>query len=144
MSYAEEDACVLLLPSFNAYFTMYPAIHTYILCTQPHIHTVYVPSHTYIHVPSHTYIHPMYLATHTYILCTKPYIHTFYVPSYLRYIVHVLGHCYLRISARRRAWGADLIFFWFPQGGGLGALNWGTQDLVQEPIPVRVEDGWLN
>ena len=29
-------------------------------------------------------------------------------------------------------------------GGGLGALNWGVGDLVQEPIPVRVEDGWLN
>ena len=29
-------------------------------------------------------------------------------------------------------------------GGGLGALNWDERDLVQEPIPVRVEDGWLN
>ena len=29
-------------------------------------------------------------------------------------------------------------------GGGLGANNWSEQDLVQEPIPVRVEDGWLN
>jgi hypothetical protein len=29
-------------------------------------------------------------------------------------------------------------------GGGLGALNWGPGDLVAEPIPVRVEDGWLN
>jgi len=29
-------------------------------------------------------------------------------------------------------------------GGGLGALNWDERDLVPEPIPVRVEDGWLN
>ena len=29
-------------------------------------------------------------------------------------------------------------------GGGLGANNWDERDLVQEPIPVRVEDGWLN
>jgi hypothetical protein len=28
------------------------------------------------------------------------------------------------------------------KGGGLGALNWGLRDLIPEPIPVRIEDGW--
>mmetsp|Transcript_34332 Transcript_34332/g.55431 ORF Transcript_34332/g.55431 Transcript_34332/m.55431 type:complete len:127 (+) Transcript_34332:2-382(+) len=29
-------------------------------------------------------------------------------------------------------------------GGGLRASNYDERDLVQEPIPVRVEDGWLH
>ena len=40
---------------------------------------------------------------------------------------------------------AHLSIFWQDddfKGGGLGALAWGVKDLMPEPIPVRVDDGY--
>ena len=75
----------------------------------------------------------MYTAMHT-------HIHIFYFHTHIHIFYYVPSHTYTHSTCPRA-----LIFlrFFFLQGGGLGALNWGERDLVQEPIPVRVEDGWL-
>eukprot|EP00288_Rhodomonas_lens_P010991 CAMPEP_0177745864 /NCGR_PEP_ID=MMETSP0484_2-20121128/30545_1 /TAXON_ID=354590 /ORGANISM="Rhodomonas lens, Strain RHODO" /LENGTH=331 /DNA_ID=CAMNT_0019260539 /DNA_START=257 /DNA_END=1254 /DNA_ORIENTATION=- len=53
------------------------------------------------------------------------------------------GVVQLAAAVRRRGGGEDLHRPDDWKGGGLGALNVQPQDLATEPIPVRVEDGWI-